>query len=137
MRGSPSPSTSSWASSQNVDAHQPMALRMVATHDDDGQPRATSAKTSHCVSKGSSSPPYFLDTHIRRMPASARASNVSGGSRRPASACSACSRRYGTNAFVRSSTEAVDITVPPARAVVVVLHGATTERRYHRPFSAG
>src|SRR5215213_8389331 len=109
IRGSPSPSTSSCASSLNVPNHQPIALRIVETHDVDGQPRATSASTSHCVSKSSCSPPYFFGAHILRMPASASASNVSSGRRRACSDALACSRKYGTSAFVRSSTESEDM----------------------------
>ena len=39
-----------------VDSRVPCVF---ATHDDDGQPRATSASTSHCASNGSSPPPNF------------------------------------------------------------------------------
>ena len=46
--------SSSCASSGKTPASQDMALKIVATHDVDGQPRAISASTSHCVWKSAS-----------------------------------------------------------------------------------
>ena len=40
-----------------------MALKIVATHDVDGQPRAISASTSHCVSKRRFVAAVFLRRH--------------------------------------------------------------------------
>src|SRR5262245_18146415 len=51
IRGSPLPKISSCASSGNTPASQEMALKIVATQDVDGQPRAISASTSHWVWK--------------------------------------------------------------------------------------
>src|SRR5262245_31522045 len=52
--GSPDAKTSSCVSSGKTPTSHPMALRIVATHELDGQPRATSARTSHCVWKSAS-----------------------------------------------------------------------------------
>jgi hypothetical protein len=49
MRGSPSAKISSCARSGNVPASQDIALKIVATHDVEGQPRARCASTSHWV----------------------------------------------------------------------------------------
>ena len=59
-------------------ASHDIALKIVATHDDDGQPRATSASTSHCVWKSTSSPPYFFGAVMRKMPARLSASKRVG-----------------------------------------------------------
>ena len=53
-RGSPSPRISSCASSGKQLASQATALKIVETHDVDGQPRATAASTSICVRKSAS-----------------------------------------------------------------------------------
>ena len=46
-----------------------MALKIVAIHDVDGHPRATSASTSHCVWKSASSPPKRLGAVMRKTSA--------------------------------------------------------------------
>ena len=81
-----------------------IALKIVATHDVDGQPRATSASTSHCVWKSTSSPPHFFGAVMRKTPARLSASNVSGSTRRACSVASALSRNCGTSAVARSRT---------------------------------
>ena len=76
MRGSRESKISSCASSGNVPASHDIALKIVATHEDDGQPRATCARTSHCVWKSTSSPPYFRGAVMRNTPASASSVEV-------------------------------------------------------------
>ena len=104
MRGSREPKISSCASSGNVPASHDIALKIVATHEDDGQPRATCARTSHCVWKSTSSPPYLRGAVMRNTPASASASNCSGRTRLACSVATAFSARRGTSARVRATT---------------------------------
>ena len=86
---------SSCASSGNVPASHDIALKMVATHEEDGQPRATCASTSHCVWKSTSSPPYLRGAVMRNTPASASASKCSGRTRLACSVATAFSARRG------------------------------------------
>jgi hypothetical protein len=65
MRGSPEAKTSSCTSSGNVDTSHDIALKIVLTHDADGQPRASSASTWHCVRKSASYPPNRFGAVIR------------------------------------------------------------------------
>ena len=102
MRGSPPEKISSCASSGYVPASHDIALKIVATHDDDGQARATSASTSHCVWKSASSPPYFFGAVMRKTPARLRASNVSGSTRRACSVASGALAQLRHEGAVRS-----------------------------------
>jgi hypothetical protein len=108
IRGSPEVKISSCASSGNVAANHDIALEMVATQDADGHPRATSASTSHWVTKSASKPPNRTGAVMRNTSASLSASKVSGGSRRARSAASACWRSIGTSAAARSTSSRRD-----------------------------
>src|SRR4029434_4511291 len=105
MRGSPSAKISSWAWSGNVAASHDIALKIVATHEVDAHPRASSASTSDCVWKSASSPPYFFGAVIRNTPALLSASKLASDTRRACSAAAACSWSIGMSEAARSTSE--------------------------------
>ena len=88
-----------------------MALKIVATHDDEPQPRAISASTSHCVTKSVSKPPKRFGAVMRNTSAWLKASKVSGESRRLVSLAAARSRNIGTRAAARATraSEGLDV----------------------------
>jgi len=88
-----------------------MALKIVATHEDDPQPRAISASTSHCVTKSASKPPKRFGAVMRKTSASLIASNISRDRRRLASLTAACSRSIGTKAAARATSAAESLGV--------------------------
>ena len=107
----------------------------MAHHAAEPSARASSSSTPTSVAASTSPPPSGLGTHMRKMPASAKARTSSAGRRRSRSAVSASSRTRGPSRRAASTSDALvsgatpngdDIAeAPPARQVAPALPPAS------------